>query len=193
MNARSVQYTVIDFETTGSSKGRPEQPWQVAMVELLDGRITGRHYEQYLHVPANRTFNPYAPGRHAEIRDVLAAAPTCAACWPDWKPWLVKKVLVAHNTGTEKKFLRRAAPLHFFGPWVDTLKLSHYLFPDFSEYSLSQICEELELADTLEKWCPGRTWHDALYDAYAAAAILEFALNRPSWSHVTLHTLRNLT
>ena len=192
MKARAAIWTVVDFESTGAVRGHADEPWQVGLVELQAGRVTGRHHETYLRIAAGRPFNPYAPGRHAEIRDVLAAAPAPAELWPAWRPWVAGRPLVAHNVGTERKFLRRAAPLHEFGPWIDTLKLARRVRPDLAGHALADVCRALGLAARLRELCPGRDWHDALFDAFASALVLEHCLALPGWEDVGLEALAAL-
>ena len=187
MKARDVLLTVLDFESTGAVAGHADEPWQVGMVELQAGRVTGRYHESYLRVAAARPFNPYAPGRHAELRGVLAAAPPPAELWPVWRPWLEGHPLAAHNIGTEKKFLQRVAPLHEFGPWIDTLKLARRVRPDLAGHALADVC-----AARLRELCPGRDWHDALFDAFASALVLEHCLALPGWEDVGLEALAAL-
>ena len=189
MKARDAILTVLDFESTGSAPGHVDEPWQVGMVELKAGRVTGHYHESYLRVAAGRPFNPYAPGRHADIRHVLAAAPTVAELWPVWRSWLEGRPLAAHNVGTEKKFLQRAAPLHALGPWIDTLQLARRVRPDLEGHSLAEVCEALGLAPRARELCPGREWHDALFDAFASALILEHGLALPGWEEVTVEAL----
>ena len=189
MKARDVTLTVLDFETTGAVAGHPDEPWQVGMVELRAGRVTGRYHESYLRVAAARPFNPYAPGRHAELRGVLAAAPPPAELWPVWRPWLEGRPLAAHNVGTEKKFLQRAAPLHEFGPWIDTLKLARRVRPDLDGHALADVCAALGVVGRARELCPGRDWHDALFDAFASALILEHCLALPGWADVGVEVL----
>lgn len=189
MKAREAILTVLDFETTGAVRGHGEEPWQVGMVEVRAGRVTGRYHESYLRVAAGRPFNPYAPGRHAEIRHVLAAAPPPADLWPVWRPWLEGRPLAAHNIGTEKKFLQRAAPLHEFGPWIDTLALARHVRPDLEDHALAGVCTALGLGDRARALCPGREWHDALFDAFASALVLEHCLALPGWEDVSLEAL----
>ena len=189
MKAREAILTVLDFESTGAVRGHPDEPWQVGMVELRAGQVTGRCHESYLRVAAGRPFNPYAPGRHADIRQVLAAAPPAAGLWPVWRPWLEGRPLAAHNIGTERKFLQRAAPLHEFGPWIDTLQLARRVRPDLAGHALAEVCEALGLADRARKLCPGRGWHDALFDAFASALVLEACLALPGWADVSLEAL----
>jgi len=189
MRAQEAILTVLDFETTGTVRGVPEEPWQIGMVEMKEGKVTGTCYETWLRIAPGRSFNPYAPGRHAEIRATLAAAPAMPELWPTWRPWLEGRPLVAHNVGTEKKFLRRAAPMHTLGPWVDTLKLARHVLPDLESHSLSDVCEAMGVIPRLNELCPGRNWHDALFDAFASALVLEHCLAQPGWESVTLDAL----
>ncbi len=189
MKARDAILTVLDFESTGAVHGHSDEPWQVGMVEMKDGRVTGHYHESYLRVAAGRPFNPYAPGRHAELRDVLAGAPAMADLWPVWRPWLEHRPLAAHNIGTERKFLRRAAPMHDLGPWIDTLRLARRVRPDLDGHSLSDVVAALGLAGRARECCPGRDWHDALFDAFASALVLEHCLDLPGWEAVSIEAL----
>lgn len=189
MKARDAILTVLDFESTGAVRGHADEPWQIGMVELRAGRVTGHYHESYLRVSAARPFNPYAPGRHAELRAVLAAAPPPAELWPVWRSWLEGRPLAAHNVGTERKFLRRAAPLHELGPWIDTLQLARRVRPDLAGHSLAEVCAALGLVSRVRAFCPGREWHDALFDAFASALVLEHGLALPGWEEVSVDAL----
>jgi DNA polymerase III epsilon subunit-like protein len=189
VKARAAILTVLDFESTGAVRGHADEPWQAGLVEMREGRVTGRYHESWLRVAADRPFNPYAPGRHAEVRHLLAAAPRMADLWPVWRPWLEGRPLAAHNIGTERKFLQRAAPLHALGPWIDTLKLARHVRPDLAGHSLAEVCAALELVARVRGFCPGRAWHDALFDAFASAVILEHCLALPGWQEVSLEAL----
>lgn len=189
MKAREAILTVLDFESTGAVRGHPDEPWQVGMVEMQNGRVTGRYHESWLCVAADRPFNPYAPGRHAEIRQILAAAPRMSELWPVWRPWLENRPLAAHNVGTEKKFLRRAAPMHPLGPWIDTLRLARHFRADLAGHSLAEVCDALGLTVRASEFCPGRGWHDALFDAFASALVLEHCLALPGWEEVSVEAL----
>ena len=120
---------------------------------------------------------------------MLAGAPAPADLWPVWRPWLEGRPLAAHNIGTERKFLRRAAPLHRFGPWIDTLALARHVRPDLGGHALAEVCAALGLVEKAREWCPGRGWHDALFDAFASALVLEHCLALPGWEEVSLEAL----
>jgi DNA polymerase III epsilon subunit-like protein len=191
--ARDAVFTAIDFETTGAVAGWPVEPWQVGMVVLRNGRVrTEERFDALLRVSPDRPFNPHAPGRHALLRAQLADAATWAERWPETAAWLLGRPLVAHNVGTERAILARAAPLHRFGPWVDTLRLTRRFRPDLASAALDDVIEALGLKPHAETLSPGRTAHDAGYDAVACALLLEHFLALPGWERVTVRALTEL-
>jgi DNA polymerase III epsilon subunit-like protein len=187
--ARHASLTVIDFETTGSVAGYPVEPWQVGIVRMREGRVcVGEHAESLLRI-GDRPFNPHAPGRHAQIRGQLAAAPSPGEQWPGLSAWLIGVPLAAHNTGTERGILSRMAPLHRLGPWIDTLALTRHTYPRLASHALEDVTAALGLDTRIRTLCPGRAAHDALYDAFACAVLLEHFLSLPGWEHVTVEAL----
>ena len=129
MLIRETTLTVLDFETTGSVPGFDTEPWQIGAVVMRKGRVTSETFESLIRVDANRPFNAYAPGDHHRRRDEIAAAPGVSSVWKNIEPWVTNRPLAAHNAAVEKKFLRRMAPMHRFGPWVDTLTLARQAWP----------------------------------------------------------------
>jgi DNA polymerase-3 subunit epsilon len=181
---------VVDFESTGSVPGYPDQPWQIGLVPVVDGEvIPGEAWETYLHVPEDRPFNPLAPGSWRLVRDQLATAPTLATLWPELRGRVSNVPLVAHNVATEKKFFRAAWPLHRFGPWIDTLKLSRLGFKGLASYDLEQVSGAAGIHRELSGLLPGRAPHDALYDAMASALVLCHLLRQPHWQDITVSGL----
>jgi len=188
MLARDCPFTVLDFETTGSVRGLPDEPWQFGAVELLGGAIRVLR-DEFLHVDAARPFNPYAPGRHATLRQELAAAPPPREVLPEWLPFLEGRVLVAHNAATERRVLASLAPLLPLGPWVDTLRLARAALPACRNRELATLVRESGLEDAARALCPGRDWHDALFDATATAVLLRSWLASPAWDGVQADAL----
>jgi DNA polymerase III epsilon subunit-like protein len=191
--ARSIIFTVLDFETTGSVRGWPVEPWQIGLAEVAGGRPTGAGFDSWLRVAADRPFNPHAPGRHSRMRRELADAPSLADLWPGLaEGWFLHRPLVAHNIGTERGLLRRAAPLHRLGPWIDTLRLVRRYYPRLASAALDDVVVELGLLGPLQAACPGRAPHDARYDATACALLLAHFLALPGWEQVTVQGLADL-
>ncbi len=184
MLARDAEFTVIDFETTGSVSGFPNEPWQIGMVRFAGGRVlTDDTFSSLLRV-GERPFNPHAPGRHAELRGEIAAAPSVSDLWPVLCGWLIGRALVAHNVGTERTVCSKFAPLHRFGPWVDTLRLVRLAYPDLDNHRLDSVVHSLGLSARLSGMVPDLSPHDALYDALASALLLEHLLAMPEWHDV---------
>ena len=174
-----MRVVCLDFETTGSVSGYPNEPWQLGLVEVVDGAVrVETKWETLFHV-GDRPFAPRAVGRYAELRDELSRAPTPAALWPELAGRLTGVPLAAHNAGTERTMLTKLAPLTRFGPWADTLKLGRRLYPRLPSHRLGDFVGALGLVREVDAMCPGRTWHDALYDACAGAVLLAHFLSLP--------------
>ena len=105
----------------------------------------------------------------------LADAPSLLSLWPDLRQRLAGAIIVAHGKGTEKRFLR-AFPGHGFGPWIDTLLLGRAAWPDLGDHSLGALCHDCGLTDQVRVLVPGKSWHDALFDAVASLVLLEHLL-----------------
>ncbi len=190
--ARGACFAAVDFETTGAVAGYPVEPWQVGIVRLRAGRVCeGESFESLLRV-GERPFNPRAPGRHASLRKELAEAPAPGELWPQLSGWVTGLPLVAHNVGTERGVLSRLAPLHRLGPWVDSLALVRHAYPALGSKALEDVVSALGLAPRVRALCPGRGAHDALYDAFACAALLEHLLGLPGWERVTVEALAGM-
>lgn len=162
----------IDFETTGSVKGYPNEPWQLGWVELASGGVNeASPGECYFHVDRARPFSSRAPGRWALLREMLNDAPSFQEQEPNLSSFLAGSILIAHNAATERTVLMHQAPLTQFGPWFDTLRLARYMWPKLQSYQLGSLIEQFQLVKQVDKLCPARTWHDALYDACAGAVL----------------------
>lgn len=189
----AVQQTLIaiDFETTGVVGGYPDEPWQIGMARIVDTSIPEDGlYDRWLRI-GDRPFSPMAPGRHHSVRKELAEAPTLSELWPEVRPWWCGGVLVAHNASTERNVIQQAVPMHSVGQWIDTLTLSRIAYPSLASHSLEEVVQALGLADCIRKRCPGREFHDALFDAVAAAELLIHLLGQEGWRDATVETLVN--
>jgi DNA polymerase-3 subunit epsilon len=190
--AIEAQLVALDFETTGVVDDLPSAPWQIGMAFVEGGRIAEPYRFSRLLNPGDRPFNPYAPGRHAVLREELAQAPTLVELWPEIAPWLGGRAILAHNVATERTVLADAFPLHEFGPWIDTLALARRAYPRLASYKLEDLIPNLGLGKRLERLCPDLAPHDALYDAMAAAVLFEHLLRQPGWDAATIQDLARI-
>jgi DNA polymerase-3 subunit epsilon len=185
MLIRETTLTVLDFETTGSVPGFDTEPWQIGTIALKNGVVDpDSAFESLIRVDANRPFNAYAPGDHHKRREEIAAAPEVSKVWKSVESRVVGPPLVAHNIAVEKKFLRKMAPMHCFGPWVDTLKLARQAWPSAPTHKLEDLIDALGLGSRVRECSPGGGPHDALYDAAACAVLLEVLLQQPGWENL---------
>ena len=167
-----MTYISLDFETTGTVRGWPNEPWQLGLIAVTDGQpVPETRWETFFRIPADRPFSPRAPGRWAELRDTLADAPSFMEAWPDLAARLAGRPLGARNAATERTILEKRAPLTPFGPWNDTLALVRARWPRLPSYALGDLIATFGLGAETDALCPGRTWHDALYDACAGALL----------------------
>jgi len=186
-----MNWVALDFETTGHVPGHPNEPWQIGLVQACGkDLLPATAYESLLRVAPDRPFNPAAPGRHAQLRAELAAAPTPHDFWPDLFLRLQNRILVAHNIATERNLLNHIAPLHSF-QWIDTLRLVRKAYPKLASKALEDVIPALGLAPELARLAPGRQPHDALYDAFACALLFQHFLSLPGWDKLDFSDLSN--
>lgn len=164
-------WTALDFETTGTVKGWPNEPWQLGLVKIEDGIVLPETKWETLLYVGDRPFSPRAVGRYAELRDELAVAPKLVDVWPEIVNRLCGTPLIAHNCSTERTVLTKLAPMTGFGPWIDTLTYARGRYPGLPSYALGDLVDVFGLKDEVEMLCPGRIWHDALYDACGCAVL----------------------
>lgn len=165
-----LSYAAIDFESAGAAPGETDCPVQVGIVRA-----------ESLFDPAPERFCTYIACPHpvrwsaSKVHGITSAmlqnAPTLASLWPNFKRLLSNSVVVGHNPATEQRFLR-AFPGHGFAPWLDTLSLARKAMPGQADYSLSSLCDTLAVISNIRRLAPGKTWHNALFDAVGSLELL---------------------
>ena len=167
---REIPFASLDFESAGERANEPGVPVQIgiAWMERLDP-VPDSFYRSYLRAARPVTWS--AQQIHGITDRDLADAPDLLSLWPEVKGRLGGRWIVAHGSGTEKRFLR-AFPLHGFGPWVDTLSLSRKVLPGHSSYALSDLVGDLGLEEDARSYLPDFRWHEALSDALASLLLL---------------------
>ncbi len=165
-----LPFAAIDFESAGSAPGETDSPVQVGIVRIENlFSDAPRMFDSY--IACDRPVRWSAARVHGITSDMLTDAPAFTELWPQLRELLSGCVVVGHNPSTEMRFLR-AFPGHGFGPWLDTLALSRQAIPTLADHSLSNVCRALRITTEVEKWVPGRRWHDALFDAAGSLATL---------------------
>jgi DNA polymerase III subunit epsilon len=164
-----ARFTAIDFESTGAAPGRTDHPVQVGLATWSAAQ--GHHGAFVSYLSTDQPIQRTAHKVHGIGPERLLDAPSLLMLWPDLKSRLAGAVVVAHGKGTEKRFLR-AFPGHGFGPWLDTLLLARAAWPSMPDHSLGALCESHGLTPQVRALVPGKSWHDALFDAVASLVLL---------------------
>jgi len=185
----SMGYVAIDFETTGFVESHPEEPWQVGWVRIEQAQIVPSScYTSFIRI-GERPVRTAAPAAFAAVRDAVRAAPERIELWPLLRTELSGIPLIAHNCPTEKRVLSEWAPMHRFGPWIDTLRIARAVYPDLASHALSDVLHRLRLMDDVHHIVPGRSAHDALFDAVGCAVLWSHFLSLPGWLSMPLEQL----
>lgn len=172
----ACRFCAIDFESAGAARGSTDTPVQIG---IAAGTITGPLADSDLFVSYLKSDRPIqwsAARVHGITTGDLADAPALVMLWPEINRRMRDAVVVAHGKGTEKRFLR-AFPGHGFGPWIDTLLLARAIWPDLPDHSLGSLCDNLGLSQDVREAVPGKSWHDALFDAVASLVLLRHIID----------------
>lgn len=168
MTISETTFAAIDFEAAGAVPTKRDVPIQIGIATGRFGEEP-RLYDSFLAI--DRPVTQGAQRVHGITDAQLVNCPTLLQIYPSLKEHLAGRPLVAHAHGTEKRFLA-SLPGHSFGPWLDTLKLARRIYPQANSHKLGRLCDDLNLTARLQELVPGRTWHDALFDAAASLVLL---------------------
>ncbi len=182
--AAEAVFAAIDFESAGVTQGSTDTPIQIGIAVMERLELPPRDtFVSYLH--AGRPVTWQAAQVHGITTEDLAGAPSLLSLWPELRNLLAGRLMVAHGAGTEKRFLR-AFPLHGFGPWVDTLMVARKCWPGVRDYSLETLITAGGLQADLDAACPGRRYHDALYDSVASLLVLRHIVRQAGLTDIPL-------
>jgi len=183
---RHCRFTAIDFESAGAARGMTDSPVQVGLATWSSAAGHAGHFVSYLFTDQPVQWS--ARKIHGIGPEHLATAPTLLSLWPALQRNLAGAVVVAHGKGTEKRFLR-AFPGHGFGPWIDTLLLARAVWPGLTDHALGPLCEIHGLTAAVRALVPGKSWHDALFDAAASVVLLAHLIEALSLADHPLNCL----
>lgn len=152
-------YTAFDLETTGLD---PEKDAIIALggVHVLGQRVLHQEVFEAL-VNPGRPIPKASTEIHGLTWEMLKEKPKLEEVLPGFRRFIEDTVLLAHNGAFDMAFLRREG-IHQ-PPLVDTLLLSHLLFPDLKDHRLEALAERFGVPVV------GR--HTALGDALMTAEV----------------------
>mgnify|MGYP001059604589 CR=1 FL=1 len=165
-----MRQVVLDTETTGLEAQRGHRIIEIGGVELLNRRLTGRHFHQYLN--PERDIDAGAMEVHGITSQFLADKPKFADVADEFLAFVSGAELVIHNAPFDLGFLDHelkrwragSQPLSNACSVLDTLALARQMHPG-QRNSLDALCRRYEIDDSQ------RELHGALLDAEILADV----------------------
>src|SRR5574343_1240397 len=142
MNARQI---VLDTETTGLDWKTGDRVIEIGCVEIIDRKLTGRHYHVYIN--PERLVNPEAMAVHGITDAFLADKPLFKDVAESFEDFVRGGELVIHNAAFDVGFLNHELGLLgrpkldvLCSGVIDTLRLAKEQNPG-KKASLNALCE----------------------------------------------------
>ena len=164
-----VRQVFLDTETTGLDPRQGHRIIEVAGVEMVNRRSTGRHFHRYLN--PQREIDAGAEAVHGITAVFLQDKPVFADIADELLEFLADAELVIHNAPFDIGFLNHELTLlgrplmqQHCANVLDTLKLAKDLHPG-QKNNLDALCRRYEIDNA------NRTLHGALLDAELLAAV----------------------
>ncbi len=98
-----MRQIVLDTETTGLEPSQGHRIIEIGCVELVNRRLTGRHYHQY--IKPNREIDEGAMEVHGITNEFLADKPTFAEIVHEFLEFIGDAELIIHNAPFDVGFL----------------------------------------------------------------------------------------
>ncbi len=161
---------VLDTETTGLEVNQGHRIIEIGCVELVNRRITGRHFHQY--IQPERDIDAGALDVHGITQDFLAGKPTFDQIAEEFLEFVRGAELVIHNAPFDVGFINaeldrlepRRGALDSVCSVIDTLQMARHKHPG-QRNNLDALCQRYEIDNT------SRTLHGALLDAEILAEV----------------------
>ena len=161
---------VLDTETTGLEVNQGHRIIEIGCVELVNRRITGRHYHQY--IQPEREIDAGALEVHGITAEFLLGKPTFSEIGSEFLAFVEGAELVIHNAPFDVGFIDaeldrlepHAGKLESVCGVVDTLQMARHKHPG-QRNNLDALCQRYEIDNT------SRTLHGALLDAEILAEV----------------------
>ncbi len=164
-----MRQIVLDTETTGLEPRDGHRVIEIGAVELVDRRLTGRHFHQYLN--PEREIEDGALEVHGINREFLQDKPVFADVAQEFLDFIEGTELLIHNAPFDIGFLDMELglinnPLRIenHAQVLDTLELARDLHPG-QRNSLDALCKRYKVDNS------GRNLHGALLDSEILADV----------------------
>lgn len=164
-----MRQIILDTETTGLDSAAGHRVIEIGCVELIDRRLSGRHFHQYLN--PEREIEDGALEVHGISSEFLSDKPVFAEILEAFLEFIDGAELIIHNAPFDIGFLDRELSLSGridrmadHATVIDTLEMARDLHPG-QRNSLDALCRRYEVDDSC------RTLHGALLDAEILADV----------------------
>jgi len=165
----AMRQVFLDTETTGLDPANGDRIVEIACIEMVDRRHSGRRLHHYLN--PQRSSHPDALRVHGLTDDFLADKPLFAAVAGELLAFVAGTEVVIHNAGFDLAFINAELDRVGMPPFAghvervtDSLTLARELFPG-KHNSLDALCKRLEVDNSQ------RELHGALLDAGLLAEV----------------------
>ncbi len=165
----ATRQIILDTETTGLEPRLGHRIIEVAGVEMVNRRLTGRHFHRYLN--PGRDSDEGALQVHGLTTEFLSDKPKFAEVVDEFLEYVTGAELIIHNAPFDIGFLDaelalvRKKKLATYCPAViDTLRMAKDLHPG-KRNGLDSLCERYQIDNS------ARTLHGALLDAELLAEV----------------------
>jgi len=164
-----LRQIVLDTETTGLDHRQGHRIIEVACIEMVNRRLTGRHLHKYIN--PERDIDAGAAAVHGITLEFLADKPKFAAITDEFLDFVRGAELIIHNAPFDIGFLNaelgrlNLVPVNTVCAGVkDTLRMAKELHPG-KRNSLDSLCERYQIDNS------HRTLHGALLDTELLAEV----------------------
>jgi len=165
-----LRQIVLDTETTGLEVGQGHRIIEIGGVEIVDRRLTGRHFHKY--VDPERAIDDGAFEVHGISREFLADKPRFVEIAEEFLGFVRGAELIIHNAPFDVAFLDAELARLDGGPGqiadlcrvTDSLALARYKHPG-QKNSLDALCRRYQVDNS------ARNLHGALLDAEILADV----------------------
>ena len=165
-----MRQIVLDTETTGLSTYEGHRIIEIGCVELVNRRLSGSHYHQYLQ--PDREIDAGAIEVHGITNEFLADKPRFADLAADFLDYIKGAELIIHNAPFDVGFLdhelsrlgRKWGSLADYCTVLDTLALARRMHPG-QKNNLDALCKRYSIDNS------HRDLHGALLDAEILADV----------------------